>query len=91
MTLLKEDEDITWQTSFCPAAYLQGEAAVSGYQRPHSWMPTHLMDVTNGHRESNLDETNATVEPKYLIPWWAQKDSNLQPKDYESSALTVEL
>ena len=23
--------------------------------------------------------------------WWALKDSNLQPKDYESSALTVEL
>jgi transcriptional regulator with XRE-family HTH domain len=23
--------------------------------------------------------------------WWAQKDSNLQPRDYESPALTVEL
>ena len=23
--------------------------------------------------------------------WWAQQDSNLQPKDYESSALTIEL
>ena len=23
--------------------------------------------------------------------WWARQDSNLQPKDYESSALTIEL
>lgn len=23
--------------------------------------------------------------------WWAHQDSNLEPKDYESSALTVEL
>ncbi len=23
--------------------------------------------------------------------WWAQQDSNLQPRDYESPALTVEL
>ena len=26
-----------------------------------------------------------------LAKWWAHKDSNLEPKDYESSALTVEL
>ena len=24
-----------------------------------------------------------------LIVWWAQQDSNLQPRDYESPALTV--
>ena len=23
--------------------------------------------------------------------WWAHEDSNLEPKDYESSALTIEL
>ena len=23
--------------------------------------------------------------------WWAHQDSNLEPKDYESSALTIEL
>lgn len=25
------------------------------------------------------------------MKWWAHQDSNLEPKDYESSALTVEL
>jgi len=25
------------------------------------------------------------------VIWWAHQDSNLEPKDYESSALTVEL
>src|SRR5690606_18308638 len=25
------------------------------------------------------------------LDWWAHQDSNLEPKDYESSALTVEL
>ena len=25
------------------------------------------------------------------IEWWALRDSNPQPKDYESSALTIEL
>ena len=59
MTLLKDDGDITWQTYFCPAAYLQGEAAVAGYERPHSWMPTHVMDVTNGHRTGTVSATLA--------------------------------
>lgn len=45
----------------------------------------------NGHRVGKSAETGAAVDPKCLILWWAQKDSNLQPKDYESSALTVEL
>jgi len=26
-----------------------------------------------------------------VIYWWAHEDSNLEPKDYESSALTIEL
>ncbi len=26
-----------------------------------------------------------------FLGWWAQQDSNLQPKDYESFALTIEL
>ncbi|VXA91440.1 hypothetical protein LUTEI9C_10001 [Luteimonas sp. 9C] len=25
------------------------------------------------------------------LTWWAHQDSNLEPKDYESSALTIEL
>ena len=25
------------------------------------------------------------------VIWWAHEDSNLEPKDYESSALTIEL
>ena len=27
----------------------------------------------------------------WTMKWWAHQDSNLEPKDYESSALTVEL
>jgi hypothetical protein len=26
-----------------------------------------------------------------MVQWWAHQDSNLEPKDYESSALTIEL
>ena len=26
-----------------------------------------------------------------IADWWAHQDSNLEPKDYESSALTIEL
>lgn len=28
---------------------------------------------------------------KALFGWWAHQDSNLEPRDYESPALTVEL
>ena len=28
---------------------------------------------------------------RWTINWWAHQDSNLEPKDYESSALTIEL
>ena len=31
------------------------------------------------------------LRPRRLLHWWAHQDSNLEPKDYESSALTVEL
>ena len=27
----------------------------------------------------------------HAMEWWAHQDSNLEPKDYESSALTIEL
>ncbi len=31
------------------------------------------------------------VSPAGLPVWWARRDSNPQPRDYESPALTVEL
>ena len=30
-------------------------------------------------------------KPFDATAWWAHQDSNLEPKDYESSALTIEL
>ena len=31
------------------------------------------------------------MESPDIYLWWAHEDSNLEPKDYESSALTIEL
>jgi hypothetical protein len=31
------------------------------------------------------------IDPANSLNWWARRDSNPEPKDYESSALTVEL
>jgi hypothetical protein len=31
------------------------------------------------------------IPERTLKTWWAHQDSNLEPKDYESSALTIEL
>ena len=34
---------------------------------------------------------SAIIGQHRMLDWWAHQDSNLEPKDYESSALTVEL
>ena len=43
----------------------------------------------DGHRAVTgwrwLDAEGTAVDAKCLIRWWAQKDSNLQPKDYEAA------
>ena len=34
---------------------------------------------------------SAIRNPQSAIEWWARRDSNPQPRDYESPALTIEL
>jgi hypothetical protein len=34
---------------------------------------------------------NEHIAASRWYTWWAHEDSNLEPKDYESSALTIEL
>jgi hypothetical protein len=42
--------------------------------------------------ESRQPESEiVTAKEELLILWWARRDSNPQPRDYESPALTVEL
>lgn len=40
---------------------------------------------------SNLPALSDIPGLHWTSMWWAHQDSNLEPKDYESSALTVEL
>jgi hypothetical protein len=44
-----------------------------------------------GYRSAPPRGTGFGMQSMELEGWWAQQDSNLQPKDYESSALTIEL
>ena len=44
-------------------------------------------DRIDGARDWLLDEkSRRSVRSTAVVSWWAQQDSNLQPKDYESSA-----
>lgn len=45
------------------------------------------------HKLAQVDILCLEEQPRSrrLLQWWAHQDSNLEPKDYESSALTVEL
>ena len=40
-------------------------------------------------RESNQQPGDAKAHMRKI--WWARQESNLQPRDYESPALTIEL
>jgi len=44
----------------------------------------------SGGRTAQLRVTTSANDP-CCPTWWAHRDSNPEPKDYESSALTVEL
>ena len=44
-----------------------------------------LLPVVTQHRPRN------ETLPNVLMVWWAHQDLNLEPTDYESAALTVEL
>ena len=47
-------------------------------------------DLGPGLREY-LKQKNCSDGHRYSKEWWARRDSNPQPRDYESPALTVEL
>ena len=56
--------------------------------------------VTSGNCQSGsqrkvsklpLIARKTTIAENRWYAWWAHEDSNLEPKDYESSALTIEL
>ena len=49
--------------------------------RIRNWSPR---DLTDGKVEPNLQRRTADM----LGKWWARLDSNQQPADYESDALT---
>ena len=42
-----------------------------------------------GIRSGNFDKKKPGYLPGLLILWWALRDSNPEPRDYESPALTV--
>jgi hypothetical protein len=56
---------------------------------PHS-MDTGDIGAGMGSDREQKNQGAAMDAPTYKT-WWAHQDSNLEPKDYESSALTVEL
>ena len=39
----------------------------------------------------SIERTKERTKLVILINWWARRDLNPQPRDYESPALTVEL
>ena len=41
--------------------------------------------------DTGLNTRSTNSRESSRIFWWAHQDSNLEPKDYESSALTIEL
>jgi hypothetical protein len=45
----------------------------------------------NGFKTAYLWNFLDIVGHCWTSGWWAHEDSNLEPKDYESSALTIEL
>ena len=52
---------------------------------------SNLLDVHRGLSETDKHVWIAQKAPANECKIWAHQDSNLEPKDYESSALTIEL
>lgn len=49
----------------------------------------HIGDhVLEADRDKGLSKTKKAAQSAALESWWAQQDSNLRPRDYESPALT---
>ena len=54
-----------------------------------------IVDKLGGY-PSKIGQTGQTLMDRangrlWIVVWWAHQDSNLEPRDYESPALTVEL
>ena len=68
-----------------------GEYPGGGHNLPelNGWFLRKRHAVGPSMRDRNAGSVASEAKLKY--GWWAWQDSNLQPKDYESSALTVVL
>ena len=51
----------------------------------------HAPTATQGQYRAEPYPNRVLALVRWTDKWWAYQDSNLEPKDYESSALTVEL
>ena len=65
---------------------------------PARWERTSIVcsadiatDAGTSPSKSPGKELTQCTTRKSLIEWWARRDSNPQPRDYESPALTIEL
>jgi hypothetical protein len=47
--------------------------------------------ITEIEKDPKFPGLSYFIGLRRLAEWWAHQDSNLEPKDYESSALTIEL
>jgi hypothetical protein len=56
----------------------------------HEWVMKSPKIIHSRHRRRTKDEIAAVKvkQEKKALGWWASKDLNLQPADYESDALT---
>jgi hypothetical protein len=69
---------------------------MSPYERGHVYCGQSLLPLPATHRQlgSALQAGTRQThqgEVKFDVSPWAQQDSNLRPRDYESPALTAEL
>lgn len=50
-----------------------------------------MIDVLYSDASSPIQKLHELQVIIKIMSWWAHQDSNLEPRDYESPALTVEL
>ena len=73
------------------------EIMIRSYSQPYSRATRILVDLAGLHRTKfpviphKFNRLLDYAGLRRTSTWWAHQDSNLEPKDYESSALTIEL